>query len=249
MQLHHLRHATHILQYGNSSFLVDPVLCPAGAQPPIDNSPRPRPNPLVPLPLSSASPPPVQAVLVTHTHRDHFDLLPTDALAMLPLLCPPEETTKLQALGFPQLVPIERDLLWSGIRLHRTGGRHGSGDIALRLGPISGYVLSSPDEPSLYLAGDTIWCPEVEATLQNWQPEICILFGGEARFRHGGPITMGVGDICRVAEFPGVKAVVVLHMEAYDHCGLSRHSLHQALRERGLADRVFVPSDGQSLTF
>jgi hypothetical protein len=47
----------------------------------------------------------------------------------------------------------------------RTGGRHGTGEIGEKMGPVSGYVLRGPGEPVVYIAGDTVWCPEVAAAL------------------------------------------------------------------------------------
>lgn len=43
------------------------------------------------------------------------------------------------------------------LELTRTRGRHGHGPEAAELGPVSGFVVGD-----LYIAGDTIWCPDVE---------------------------------------------------------------------------------------
>jgi L-ascorbate metabolism protein UlaG (beta-lactamase superfamily) len=74
LKLQLVRHATLLLDYAGMRILLDPMLSEAGAMAAIQNSPQPRPNPLAPLPfpveqvLDGA-----QMVLVTHTHRDHWD--------------------------------------------------------------------------------------------------------------------------------------------------------------------------------
>jgi L-ascorbate metabolism protein UlaG (beta-lactamase superfamily) len=66
-----VRHAILVVRLGGKTLLVDPMLSPPGAMPPIPNSPNDRRNPLVRLPDLDLSP--VDAVVVTHTHPDHFD--------------------------------------------------------------------------------------------------------------------------------------------------------------------------------
>jgi L-ascorbate metabolism protein UlaG (beta-lactamase superfamily) len=107
LKLQLVRHATLLLDYAGMKILVDPMLSDAGAMAAIQNSPQPRPNPLVPLPFPVEQVlDGVQLVLVTHTHRDHWDdaaiqLVPKD----LPLLCQPEDlkngsSTFCERVGF-----------------------------------------------------------------------------------------------------------------------------------------------------
>jgi hypothetical protein len=39
------------------------------------------------------------------------------------------------------------------------------------------------------------------------------------------------------------------HLEALDHCPVSRASLREQARQRGLGERVIVPEDGETLEF
>ena len=54
------------------------------------------------------------------------------------------------------------------------------------MGAVSGFVFSR-DKESIYLAGDTIWCEDVEKALLNFKPAITILNAGGARFLTGDP--------------------------------------------------------------
>jgi L-ascorbate metabolism protein UlaG (beta-lactamase superfamily) len=192
----------------------------------------------------------IDAVLVTHTHRDHFD----DAAAALvpkplPLFCQPEDLAKFEALGFTGARPVDDVLRWEGIEVHRTGGRHGTGEIGKRMAPVSGFVLRAPGERTLYLTGDTIWCPEVEAALRRHAPAVTVANAGAARFLEGDPITMTAEDVVEVARVAPETVVVAVHMDAINHCGLSRAALGAHVSEAGLASRFWIPRDGETARY
>jgi len=77
MKVQLLRHATLVVETAGLTLLVDPMLSPAEAMDPVANAAVTRRIPLVPLPLDEDDLitllERVDAVLVTHTHRDHWD--------------------------------------------------------------------------------------------------------------------------------------------------------------------------------
>jgi L-ascorbate metabolism protein UlaG (beta-lactamase superfamily) len=240
-----------VLEYAGKRLLVDPMLGEQGSAPPVEDTPNQRPNPLVPLPVPApelvAN---VDAVLVTHMHEDHFDPTARQALdRSLPLACQPEDADDLRSSGFADVRPVDGPIDLLGIRVARTAGRHGTGAIGDAMAPVSGFVLSAPDEPTLYIAGDTIWCDEVAAALSEHSPGIVVVNAGGARFNQGDPITMTPADVIAVTEAtPGQTVVVAVHMDAINHCVDGRLELRQALRERDLLEsRVLVPDDGAAL--
>jgi L-ascorbate metabolism protein UlaG (beta-lactamase superfamily) len=114
------------------------------------------------------------------------------------------------------------------------------------MAPVSGFVLNQ-DDTKLYIAGDTIWCPEVERALTTHQPLFVVVNAGAAQFLEGDPITMTDQDVVQVCRaVPGAR-VIALHMEAINHCYLSRHDLRQTLHREGLVDQCSVPADGETL--
>jgi L-ascorbate metabolism protein UlaG (beta-lactamase superfamily) len=247
MQIELVRHATLLVDYAGVRLLVDPMLSDAGAMAPIQNSPQPRSNPLVPLPRPAKKIlEDVQAVLVTHTHRDHWDdaaaqMVPKD----LQVFCQPEDLEKLQNQGFTHATAVADSAHLGSMSITRTPARHGSGEIAKAMAPSSGYVLKSAHRPTLYITGDTVWYEEVAATITRHQPGAIVMNAGGARFLEGDPITMTAEDVIQVARAVPHAVLVAVHMEAINHCLLTRKELADATLAAGV--RVLIPADGGRL--
>jgi L-ascorbate metabolism protein UlaG (beta-lactamase superfamily) len=230
-----IRNATLVLELAGRRILVDPMLDDAGARPPIQGTRNPVANPTVPLPVAAEEiVRDIDAVVVTHRHRDHLDtraeeLLPRD----VPVFCQPEDEKALRELGLDAR-SIDAELDWAGVRIVRTPARHGSGRMAELMAPVSGFVLDD-----LYLAGDTVWYEGVEETIERYTPRVAVVHAGGAEFEEGGLIVMGIDDVGEVAA--RVPTVVAVHMEALNHCYLTRAALRAALPD------VLVPNDGETV--
>ena len=235
MRLRLIRHATVLLSTGGKKILVDPMLDPAGARPPVENTPNQRDNPLVELPEpAEVVVHGLDAIVVTHLHQDHFDataaaLLPKD----VPLFCAPDDSETLRGHGFNDVRPVDDRVDWEGTAITRTAGVHGP------LGPSPGFVIDS-----LYVAGDTVWCDEVRAALDEHRPAVVVVNASGARFLEGRPLVMTVDDVVAVARYAPDVHVVAVHLEAINHCLETRADLHQRLHEEGLTGQVTVPENG-----
>jgi L-ascorbate metabolism protein UlaG (beta-lactamase superfamily) len=246
MRLWLLRHATLQVQACGLHLLVDPQLDPAGARPAIPGTARPRRNPLVELPEpAEVAVRGLDAVIVTHLHQDHLDPTAIERLPRdVPVLCQPGDDGALRGHGFTDVRPVAASVELGALRVTRTGGCHGTGAIGARMGPVSGFVLAGPGEPTLYVAGDTILCDEVRAALDAHDPDVTVVNAGAARFEEGDPITMDADDVVGVARHAPRTRVVAVHMEAINHCGLTRADLHQRVHAERLHGQVTVPEDG-----
>lgn len=250
MNIQLIRHATLKIKFNNLTILVDPMFSEKGSLAPVSNAANEDRNPLVNLPVTVEEViQDVDAMIVTHLHRDHLDDAAIQTLPKeLAFFCQPEDELKLIDLGFSNVMKVETELDWNGIKLSRTGGRHGTGELAEAMGPVSGFVLASEAEETLYIAGDTVWCDEVEDGIKSTNPKVIILNGGEAQFLTGDPITMGFNDIEKVSSHAPDSTIVVVHMESWNHCLLKRRTLKESVEANEMRN-VFVPDDGEKLNF
>jgi L-ascorbate metabolism protein UlaG (beta-lactamase superfamily) len=249
-----IRHATLVVSINGLNLLIDPMFSQARFSEAIRDTPNQQRNPLVELPLDdvglSRLLDEIDAVLVTHTHSDHWDDLAQNLLAKdLPVFCQPEDSQRIREAGFDSVQPIAGEQAWKGLRFLRTDGRHGRGKIGEVMAPVSGFVIQAEGEPVLYIAGDTLWCPEVEESIRNYQPEIIVVNAGAAQFSTGGPITMTADDVIDVCHASPGAEVVAVHMEAINHCLLSRDELQASVTDVGVDSMVKIPADGETMSF
>jgi L-ascorbate metabolism protein UlaG (beta-lactamase superfamily) len=250
MQFRHIRHATFIIGINGKKILVDPMLSQKGSMQPIPDVPDKGWNPTAELAVPIETILDYDAAIITHIHRDHFDEAAAKLLSKeRPVFCQPEDENKLKDMGFEKVTAVLEGTEWEGIGITRTTGRHGHGATALKLAPVSGFVLSTPGEPVIYITGDTVYYSCVEETLERYKPDVVICFSGEARFRYGNPITMNEQDILAVCrKLPGAR-VVCVHMEAWNHCRLTRKALSDFAASNGIVGQVHIPSDGELMEF
>lgn len=248
MHIQQLRNATMILEYAGHRWLVDPMLCRARTLPPFRLSGRRRRNPTVELPSNTDEAlAKVTGLLVTHEHPDHFDTagarfaieraLPvyTNRVDAAHLRGRGLDVRLLEELGAPFTVEVVRS-------------KHGRGAIGWIMGPVCGYVLSHPDEPTVYLTGDSILTDAVLDAIDRHEPAVIVAPAGAANFGVGGDILFSVDELVTMARRS--KATLVCnHLEALDHCPTTREGLRERFEREGLGDRVCIPEDGERVAF
>lgn len=255
MKIHQVRNATILLTYGDRTFLIDPFLAEKEAYPAFagtaDSHLR---NPRVDLKTPMETILDVDAVIVTHLHMDHWDeaavrLIPKD----MPIFAQDYSDAQLLGLqGFANVTPLARETKFGRVTMTRTRGQHGS-DAALdaagaRLGSVCGVVFRAEGERTLYLAGDTVWNDMVKRNLETFRPEVVIVNAGDAQIEGLGSIIMGKEDVKRVFEATGAQ-IVASHMEAVNHCRLSRAELRDFAAANGMDGRLSVPENDEVLEF
>ncbi len=246
MKIQLIRHATLWLEYGGLTFLIDPMLSEQGANPPITNSANNRRNPLVHLPGLVDQWLKPDVLLLTHLHADHWDAAAISMLSRdLPILCQVGDQAQIAAQGFEHITEINHKHKLSNITLTRTKGQHGTGEIGKRMGQVSGFIVQAEGEPTLYLTGDTIWCDEVKQALDDNHPELTIINAGGARFLTGGPITMDEQDVVELCSYAPYTSVIAVHMDAINHCLVTRENLQERLEQEALLNRVTLLQDGE----
>jgi len=105
MKIHQLRNATIIVEIGSNRILIDPMLSPKNALPPLRVFGARQRNPLVELPSSAATAlETVTHCLITHCQKGHFDHLDRVAKrwlrdAQIPVICTPHDARHLAKRG------------------------------------------------------------------------------------------------------------------------------------------------------
>lgn len=249
MQIQLIRNATLRLQYAGQQLLTDPYLAAKFSRPSFTGKSL---NPTVELPI-----PPeeviadVDAVLVSHLHSDHFDpaardLLPKDT----PLLCQVGDETQLADMGFQQVTPITKKLVWRGITINRISGQHGSGDVLDDMGAASGFILQAASEPTVYWTGDTVWSDTVAEAIHRYQPQIILTHSCGAVWGKNVLIIMDAAQTVKACQSAPESTVIAIHMEALDHATVTRAELRQYASENGIKqNQLLIPADGETLQF
>ncbi|AZL69392.1 MULTISPECIES: MBL fold metallo-hydrolase [Pseudomonas] len=260
VEMQQIRNATVKITYAGTTFLIDPMLAKKGSYPGFEQTYRSNlRNPLVDLPepadkVVSG----VDAVIVTHTHLDHWDdaaqkTLPKD----IPLFTQHEEDAQLiRSQGFKNVRVLEGEVEFGGVKISKTGGQHGTDEmyatpaLAKALGQAMGVVFQAPGYKTLYVAGDTIWRKEVDHAIEKYNPDIIVLNAGKALMTgYEGAIIMGEEDVLHATRAAKNSRIIAVHMDAVNHMSLTREALRAYVRKEGIASRVEIPADGESLSF
>ncbi|WP_431803651.1 MBL fold metallo-hydrolase [Halobacillus andaensis] len=253
MDIKLIRNATLIVEYAGKKFLIDPMLAEKGTYPPFPNSIRQdQNNPLVDLPVSLDDViKDVDAVIVTHLHLDHFD---DSAKNVLPkgikvFVQNEEDAQEVKTAGFQNVEVLTEHTDFDDVRLIKTNGQHGRGEILKLAGEVCGIVFKHQDEKTLYVAGDSVWYDAVQTEINMHQPDIIVVNGGDNQFHEGGSLVMGKEDIKETHNASPDAKIIVVHMEAVNHWTLSREELKDFINQEGIVSDVLIPNDGDSYSF
>lgn len=249
MQLQLLRSATMLLSIGQERLIIDPMLGEVGAMPGFKmvGGGRRR-NPLVALPreavqaLESAT-----GIVITHEHPDHFDPagLRWAKERNLPVWTNGIDLPSLRKKGLDVRLLEEGAL---GLQVETVRSRHGRGLLGWMLGPVAGYFLAHPNEPSIYVTGDSVLTESVLEAITRLEPDVLLAPAGSANMGIGGDILFSLDELVTLAKTTRGK-VVFNHLEALDHCPTTRTILKERMTREGVMERVSIPDDGETLHF
>ncbi len=254
MKIHHLRNATMVIESDDKFILVDPMLGKKGSGMPFTLFRfKPKRNPIVELPSQSSEIlKKVTHCLVTHLHPDHLD---KDAISFLksrniPVVCNAKDESVLRKHGLnvsKSLSFWKEDTFLDG-KIVGIPAIHGHGFMVKPMGEVMGYYLQLPNEKSIYISADTVYTEHVEKVLKEYKPDVAVLACGTAQLDFGKPILMQMDEMIRfIKTAPG--KVFANHLEALNHCPTSRESLKSEVAKLGLQHKVFIPQDGESISY
>ncbi len=259
MKITQIRNATLHVDYNRTCFLLDPWLGPKGYMPGFEGAFHSEVRqPRTELPFGVEQIAAADAVILTHVHPDHWDDFAAKALRKdIPFFVQSETDRQyIAAQGFTQVsVLSEQGTPFRGTVLYRTGGQHGERakvePVCKKMGmpyDAMGVVFQAPEEPTLYVAGDTIFCPELCHALDTYHPDVVVVNACGARVLTGDRLIMVQEDVKQVADYAPHAVIVASHMDAVSHLTVTREDLRQFVQANHLS-QVKIPADGETLEF
>ncbi len=243
---------TAVIELGGLRFLTDPTFDGPGDHPVGQRTLVKTEGPA----LTPAEIGPVDAVLLSHDqHPDNLDSSGRAVLADVPLALTTSVAAERLGGTARALPPWQRlDLTCpSGQPLHVTGvpAQHGPDGSEHVTGPVTGFVLTGADLPTVYVSGDNASLDVVRAVAARCGPvDVALLFAGAARTPLlDGELTLGSVEAVQAARILGARAVVPLHTEGWEHFQQGPDSIVDAFAAAGEEDRLVLLTPGQSATF
>lgn len=252
LHVRYLGGPTALLELGGVRLLIDPTFDPPGEYPIGERK-------LVKTTGAALTPEragPVDAVLLSHDqHPDNLDRLGAAYVASAPL-------TLSTASAAERLGGTVRALpSWDTFEIPRPGGaaltvtavpaRHGPPGSEPLVGEVTGFALSGPGLPNVYVSGDNAALEYVEEIADRLGPfDIALLNAGAARtpLAGGANLTLTSDQAAAAARTLGARHVIPLHFEGWAHFTENREELRAAFGRAGLLEKVTLLEPGESLT-
>lgn len=259
MKIHHLRNATFVIESQEKYILIDPMLSEKGKIPPYSVfRHKAQKNPIVSLPPNAeAILAQVTSCLITHsqkwgldplTHTDHLDKLGKSFLKKkhIPVTTLRKDADYLKRNGLDVETELDywKPVIYLDGLIAAVPARHGHGWIHRLMANGAGFYLELPGEPSIYISGDTVYTDDVRKALHQFKPDIAVVASGNASLDIGQPLLMSLDEIVNFIEAAPGK-VIANHLEALNHCPITRAQLRETLQEKNLLSKTFIPEDGE----
>jgi L-ascorbate metabolism protein UlaG (beta-lactamase superfamily) len=175
--------------------------------------------------------------LVLLSHHEHEDNLDTSGAELVSRTL----TLSTAKAGIDLGKPVIGLDCWEA---HRVGdvtvtaapALHGPPGAERLVGPVIGFLLEAPGEPTVYVSGDNASLELVQQIADRFPDiEVAILFAGAARVPSiDAALTLTSTDAARAAQILGVGTVIGLHTEDWTHFSETRADLESAFSGTGL---------------
>jgi L-ascorbate metabolism protein UlaG (beta-lactamase superfamily) len=198
---------------------------------------------------------PVAAVLLSHDqHPDNLDHAGRRFLETAPLVL----TTPAAASRLGDNVRA----LWSwfSVQLPRPDGRaltvtavparHGPPGTEHLTGPVTGFVLTGDDLPTVYVSGDNASLDVVREIRERRGPmEVAVLFAGGAQSALLGDayLTLSSAMAAEAATILACPRVVVVHTDGWAHFTQGAATVTAAFADAGVADTLVPAVPGRTI--
>jgi len=210
---------TLVFTYAGLTVITDPTFSPPGEYGGLTKLR----GPAVQVPRLGA----IDLALVSHDH--HPDNLDDEGKAVLSQV-PVALTTTVGAARVPGTVGLEpwTSITVGAVTVTAVPAMHGPEGVAEHTGPVIGFVLEAPGEPTVYFSGDNsevAVAREIAAAFPL--VKLAILCAGAARVANRGPdpLTLDAERLAHVAALWPGATVVPVHIDDWAHFSEPREAL------------------------
>jgi L-ascorbate metabolism protein UlaG (beta-lactamase superfamily) len=197
----------------------------------------------------------VDAVLLSHDqHPDNLDHAGRDCLRSVAVVL--STAAAQERLGDPvRALPN-----WDHTELRRADGAalritgvpalHGPEGSEHVVGEVTGFVLSGPGLPTVYVSGDNASLRVVGMIAERFAPfDVALLHAGAAQTAlvQGAFLTLTSEGAAEAARILGGPQTVPLHFEGWAHFTQGRDTLRRAFESAGLAERLHLLKSGERI--
>ena len=179
----------------------------------------------------------VDLVLLSHHgHKDNLDWEGLELIAQgIPTLSTRQAADELFGGGVVGLDNWE-SYDFGPVTITAMPALHGPPGSEPMVGPVIGFMLESPGEPTIYVSGDNASLPLVQQIADRFAPvDIALLFAGAARVDEiDADLTLNSADAATAAKLLGARLVVGLHTEDWTHFSHTRSQLEVAFELTGI---------------
>jgi L-ascorbate metabolism protein UlaG (beta-lactamase superfamily) len=150
-----------------------------------------------------------------------------------------------------ELTDLERPDRLGPLHVTAVPARHGPEGCEPISGEVTGFVLTAPDLPTVYLSGDNAWLGAVGQVTDGFGPvDVAVLFAGAARFPDrfdGALLTLDSALAAEAARVLGARTTVPVHFAGWEHFTEGAAALTAAFGQAGLADQLTVLAPGEAV--
>ncbi|MEV5709209.1 MBL fold metallo-hydrolase [Actinoallomurus sp. NPDC052274] len=242
---------TAVLEIGGLRLLTDPTFDPPGEYRSPSGATLTK---IAPAAIGASAVGEVDLVLLSHDqHPDNLDHSGREFLRTAPVvLTTPSGAARLGGTA-TGLAP------WSSYTVRRPGAgdltvtavpaRHGPDGCEPVTGEVTGFVLTGPDLPTVYVSGDNASLELVERIAARFAPvDVAVMFAGAARpgVLDGALLTLNSEQTAAAAEILRARRVVPVHFDGWRHFTENAEALTGAFDRVGLTDRLVLLHPGES---
>jgi L-ascorbate metabolism protein UlaG (beta-lactamase superfamily) len=249
MRVRYLGGPTAILEIGGIRLLTDPTFDPPGEYPIGVRVLTKTQGPAI----GPGEVGPVDAVLLSHDqHPDNLDRAGREYLTTIPDVL--STASARERIGDP----VRSLAVWEQAELRGEGGAaiEVTGVPALHrpegsehlVGEVTGFVLSGPGLPTVYVSGDNASLELVRAIADRLGPlDVALLSAGAAQTAliEGAFLTLTSELAAEAVRILGSPQTIPLHFEGWAHYTQGRDTLKQAFERAGLSRRLRLLERGE----